>query len=82
MTQSSAVPRVSRRAALRTWIAGAAPLMLLAAWALSSPIARSTWLGRPDPLAQAEPAEKAMSRNSDMRRATSSPWRRMLRLPA
>ena len=27
------------------------------------PIARSTWLGRPEPLAQAEPAEKAMSRS-------------------
>ena len=29
------------------------------AWASPSPIARSTWLGRPEPLAQAEPAENA-----------------------
>ena len=38
-------------------------------------------LERPDPLAQAEPAEKAMSRRSDIRRFTSRPSRRMFRLP-
>src|ERR1700754_532162 len=45
------------------------------------PIAFRTWLGRPEPLAQAEPAEKAISGSSDISRATSSPARRTLRLP-
>jgi len=46
-----------------------------------SPSARKTWLGLPDPLAQADPAENARVRQSDIRRATSRPARRILRLP-
>ena len=49
--------------------------------AVVRPSARSTWLGRPEPLAQADPSEKAMSRSSEISRAPSSPSRRMLRLP-
>jgi len=45
------------------------------------PSARNTWLGLPEPLAQADPAEKAMFRHSDINRAASTPSRRMLRLP-
>ena len=37
------------------------------------PSARRTWLGRPEPLAQAEPAEKATSRTSEISRAASMP---------
>jgi hypothetical protein len=48
--------------------------MRIAVFFLSeSPRARKTWLGLPDPLAQAEPAENATLRHSDNRRATSSP---------
>ncbi len=55
--------------------------MLDRACASLRPIARSTWLDRPDPLAQADPAEKAISRNADISRFTSSAARRILRLP-
>ncbi len=44
-------------------------------------MARSTWLGRPDPLAQADPAENMIWRQSLISRATSKPSRRMLILP-
>ena len=48
--------------------------MLERAWRSSRPSADKTWLGRPEPLAQAEPAEKAISRSSEIKERNRCPF--------
>ena len=57
------------------------PLFELRASSSDTPIARRTWLVRPDPLAQALPRLKATSRTSESKRVVFTPSRRTLKLP-